>query len=78
MKKEIATVTTKGQLVIPSSLRRRHGIRQGTQVVFLEEDQRIILQPLTAEFLRKLRGSLKGEPSPLKLLLEDRKRERRL
>jgi len=78
MKKQIATVTTKGQLVIPSKLRRRYGIRQGTQVVFLEEDQRIILQPLTPEFLRKLRGSLKGEPSPLKLLLEDRKRERRL
>lgn len=73
-----ATVTTKGQLVIPSKIRRRYGIRRGTQVVFLEEDQRIVLQPLTPEFVRKLRGSLKGEPSPLKLLLEDRKRERQL
>ncbi|MFY9530467.1 MAG: AbrB/MazE/SpoVT family DNA-binding domain-containing protein [Candidatus Acidiferrales bacterium] len=78
MKTHTATVTTKGQLVIPSKIRRRYGIRRGTQVVFLEEDERIVLQPLTPEFVRKLRGSLKGEPSPLKLLLEDRKRERQL
>ncbi|MGA8221107.1 MAG: AbrB/MazE/SpoVT family DNA-binding domain-containing protein [Candidatus Acidiferrales bacterium] len=78
MKTEIAKVTTKGQLVIPSKLRRRYGIRQGTQVVFVEEEHRLILQPLTPEFIRQLRGSLKGEPSALKLLLEDRKRDRHL
>ena len=78
MKKEFGTVTTKGQLVIPSRLRRRFGIRRGTRVVFLEQDERIILQPLTREFVRKLRGSLKGGASALKLLLADRKRERRL
>jgi AbrB family looped-hinge helix DNA binding protein len=78
MKNDIATVTSKGQLVIPSRLRRRYGIRQGTQVVFREENNKLILQPLTPEFIRSLRGSLKGDRSPLKLLLEDRKRERRL
>ena len=76
MKRETATVTTKGQLVIPAKLRRKYGIRQGTEVVFLEEEQRIVLQPLTPEFVRGLRGSLKGDPSALKVLLEDRKRER--
>ncbi len=78
MKNEVGTVTVKGQVVIPSKLRRKFGIRKGTQVVFVEEDHRLILQPLTAEFIRSLRGSLKGEPSPLKFLLEDRKREREL
>ncbi len=78
MKNEVSTVTTKGQLVIPSKLRRKFGIRKGTQVGFIEEEHRLILQPLTPEFIRSLRGSLKGEPSPLKFLLEDRKRERKL
>jgi len=78
MKTEVSTVTTKGQLVIPSKLRRKFGIRKGTQVAFMEEDHRLILQPLTPEFIRSLRGSLKGEPSALKFLLEDRKREREL
>ncbi len=78
MKNEVSTVTTKGQLVIPSKLRRKFGIRKGTQVTFVEEDHRLVLQPLTPEFIHSLRGSLKGEPSALKFLLEDRKRERKL
>lgn len=78
MKNEVSTVTTKGQLVIPSKLRRKFGIRKGTQVAFVEEEQRLVLQPLTPEFIRSLRGSFKGEPSALKLLLEDRKRDREL
>ena len=78
MKTERVTVTSKGQLVIPARLRRRFGIRKGTLVCFLEEDGRLILQPVTPEFIRGLRGSLKGEPSALKALLEDRKRERTL
>jgi AbrB family looped-hinge helix DNA binding protein len=78
MKREVSTVTTKGQLVIPSKLRRKYAIRKGTQVAFVEEEHRLILQPLTPEFIRSLRGSLKGEPSALKLLLEERKREREL
>ena len=78
MKTEVSTVTTKGQLVIPSKLRRKYSIKEGTQVAFLEQENRLVLQPLTAEFIRSLRGSLKGEPSALKALLKDRKREREL
>ncbi len=78
MKTEISTVTTKGQLVIPSKLRRKYAIKEGTQVAFLEQKNRLVLQPLTPEFIRSLRGSLKGEPSALKALLEDRKRDREL
>ncbi len=78
MKAEVSTVTTKGQLVIPSKLRRKFGIRKGTQVAFLAEDHKLVLQPLTPQFIRSLRGSLKGGPSAVKLLIEDRKREREL
>jgi AbrB family looped-hinge helix DNA binding protein len=78
MKTEVSTVTTKGQLVIPSKLRRKYSIKEGTQVAFLEQENRLVLQPLTAQFIRSLRGSLRGEPSALKALLDDRKRERRL
>ncbi len=36
MKREVTTVTRKRQLVIPSKLRRKYGIRKGTQVAFVE------------------------------------------
>jgi AbrB family looped-hinge helix DNA binding protein len=78
MKYEVSTVTTKGQLVIPSKLRRKFGIRKGTQVAFVEEDQRLVLQPLTPEFVHSLRGSLKNDGAALKVLLEERKRDREL
>ena len=78
MKVEVSVVTTKGQLVIPARLRRRFGIKKGTTVSFLEDDGRIIVQPVTREFIRGLRGSLKGEPSAFAALLEERKRERSL
>jgi len=76
MKIETSVVTTKGQLVIPARLRRRFGIKKGTRVTFAEDARRIIVQPVTREFIRGLRGSLQGEPSALAVLLEERKRER--
>jgi AbrB family looped-hinge helix DNA binding protein len=76
MKSEAATVTSKGQLVIPAGLRRRLGIRTGTRISIVEDNGRLILQPLTREFVHSLRGSLKGKPSLLDLLLDERKRER--
>ncbi len=78
MKVETGIVTSKGQLVIPARLRRRFGIKKGTLISFIEDNGRIIVQPVTREFIRGLRGSLKGEPSALALLLEERTRERQL
>jgi AbrB family looped-hinge helix DNA binding protein len=78
MKLETSIVTSKGQLVIPARLRRRFGIKRGTLIAFTEGDGRIIVQPVTGEFIRGLRGSLKGEPSALDGLLQERKRERTL
>jgi len=78
MKRETSTVTTKGQLVIPAKLRRKHGIHKGTRVAFVEEGTRLILQPITPEYVHSLRGILKRKPSALEFLLKERKRERAL
>ena len=76
MKADVSTVTTKGQLVIPSRLRRKLGIRKGTRVSFREEKGQLILQPLTEEYIRSLCGSLKGKPSALDYWLREHRRER--
>jgi len=76
MKTETSVVTSKGQLVIPARLRRRLGIKKGTRVAFTQDDGRLIVQPVTREFIRRLRGSLKGEPSATDALREERRRER--
>lgn len=78
MKTQFSTITTKGQLVIPSKLRRKYSIKEGTQVAFLEEENRLILQPLTPEFIRSLRGCLGKNSKALEILLKERRREQKL
>jgi AbrB family looped-hinge helix DNA binding protein len=78
MKPEVSTITTKGQLVIPAKLRRKYNIAKGTQVAFVEEENRLILQPLTPAFIRSLRGSLKSKPSARAILDQERQRDRQL
>jgi AbrB family looped-hinge helix DNA binding protein len=56
---ETSVVTSKGQLVIPARLRRRFGIRPGTVIAFHEHNDRIVLQPITPEFIKGLKGSLR-------------------
>lgn len=76
MSKDFATVTSKGQLVIPASIRRRLKIKKGTRVRFIEDRGRLILQPLTEDFIDRTCGILAGGPSLLEALLEDRRQER--
>jgi len=74
-----AYVTSKGQLVVPSRIRRRFGIKPGTRVNFVEEGDRIIFQPVTREYIRKFRGMFKlksGEKSVVQEHLEERRAER--
>jgi len=76
---EVGYVTSKGQLVIPSKLRRRFGIKPGTRVNFFEEDDGIKIVPLTSETIKANIGFLgKDGPSLLKTLMEEKKREREL
>jgi len=54
-----ATFTSKGQLVVPAELRRKHGIEAGTRVKFLEDQfGRIVLQPVTEKYIDRLMGCL--------------------
>ena len=73
------TATSKGQIVIPSSIRRRLGIKEGTriQVELNEDDREIILKPITREYVHSLRGKFKGK-GLLKALMAEKKKEREL
>ncbi len=66
MKEVSATFTSKGQLVIPAELRRRHGIEAGTRVKFLEDQfGRIVLQPITEDYVDRVMGCLAKGPDLL-------------
>lgn len=66
--------TTKGQIVIPAELRKKYGITGGTRIIIIDTGEEIILRPLTPQYLKNLRGSLKGSGA-LKVLMEERRKD---
>jgi AbrB family looped-hinge helix DNA binding protein len=80
MEQIYATVSSKGQLVIPASIREELGIEAGTRVAVRLEGTRVILEPdsLAAKLrrIKEMRGCTAGFPSGSDMLLEDRRLER--
>ena len=78
-----ATFTSKGQLVVPAELRRKHRIEAGTRVTFLEDQfGRIVLQPVSEEYVDRVMGCLADGPDLKKQWerdhrSEDKRRERK-
>ncbi len=70
------TFTSKGQLVIPAELRRKHKIEAGTKVKVLEDQfGRIVLQPITDEYIDRVRGMLADGPDLLALWEKEHREE---
>ncbi|MEK6660942.1 MAG: AbrB/MazE/SpoVT family DNA-binding domain-containing protein [candidate division NC10 bacterium] len=73
---ETAHVTSKGQLVVPSRIRRKYGIKPGTKICFIERGNEIVFQPVTPEYIRSVCGMLKSETSVTQELLKERARDK--
>jgi AbrB family looped-hinge helix DNA binding protein len=71
------TATSKGQIVIPASMRKKLGIKEGTRIqIELNEDAKeITLKPITREYVHSLRGKFKGK-GLLKALMAEKKKEK--
>ncbi len=73
-----AIVTMKGQIVIPSKIRRKHHIKKGTKLNIVDREDQIILQPLTSEYFEKMAGILKTKGKLTKAILKERSNEREI
>ena len=73
-----SVVTVKGQVVIPSKLRRKFGIKKGTQVYLYERDGEIVIKPITDEYIQKMAGMAGTKGKLLKALMEEKAKEREL
>ncbi len=59
-KTNVVTFTTKGQVVIPSRIRKEFEIRTGTRAAVISTPEGILLKPVTREYIHGLRGSAKS------------------
>ena len=74
----VVKTSSKGQIVIPSKLRRRFGIKKGTQVSLYEKDGEIVIKPITDEYIRSMAGITGTKGKLLKALKEEKAKERAL
>lgn len=69
-------VTTKGQIVIPSKIRRRLSIKRGTKLYIEERGDELVLKAVTAAYFEKIAGVLPTKGKLSKALLEERAKDK--
>ena len=70
-----ATISSKGQVVIPAALRKKYRLKEGTVVAFREEGGHLVLEPDPFAAVLALQGAFKGHNLE-KMLMEERRKER--
>jgi AbrB family looped-hinge helix DNA binding protein len=80
VKTDAVWFSTKGQVVIPAWLRKQYHIQEGTKAIVEAAEDGILIKPVTAATIRRLRGILRPKPGGKTLADEwaDHKREERL
>jgi AbrB family looped-hinge helix DNA binding protein len=76
---QVATVTSKGRVTLPASVRKKLGIRRGTRIVFLEsgKEMRILREDELEErfsVFDRISRQTKLTPEKLQALVEDAKK----
>jgi AbrB family looped-hinge helix DNA binding protein len=69
------SVSKRGRTVVPAPIRKRHGIKAGDQLVWIDDGVSIRVVPAASDPLHALRGIAKGENLFVRLL-EDSHAER--
>ena len=69
-------VTAKGQVVIPSRIRRHLNIKKGTKLYVFEKEDEIVLKPLTREYFERMAGIASTKGKGVRALLEERAKEK--
>ena len=68
---ELAEVNATGQITIPTGIREKLGIREGSNVLFIEEDGRVYIANPSIIAWREAQKAFKGEAERLGLRNDD-------
>ena len=75
---QMATISSKGQLVIPAELRKKYRLKAGSRVAVDDQDGEIRVKPNPYDALLALRGKYAQYPLEKDLMEERRKWDERL
>lgn len=57
----LATLSSKGQLVLPKAIRDALGLTPGTTIRIIPKGRKILLEPVAASMIERLYGKFAGE-----------------
>ena len=73
---ETSIVTIKGQMVVPAKIRKKLGIKKGTKVAIIENQDSFTVRPLDKKYFEQFAGILPAKGKASKVLLEERRKDR--
>jgi AbrB family looped-hinge helix DNA binding protein len=59
MQVEVASVSTKGQVVIPGTIRRQLGIKAGSKLMVVTDGENLLMKPVAEPSLKSFRALAK-------------------
>ncbi|MEI7615366.1 MAG: AbrB/MazE/SpoVT family DNA-binding domain-containing protein [Actinomycetota bacterium] len=75
----LTTLSSKGQIILPSEFRKKINIEKGTKLIVEIENNKIILTPVKREFFENIAGSLSSSKSRLlSSLISEKEKEKYL
>jgi AbrB family looped-hinge helix DNA binding protein len=69
-------MTSGGQVMIPTKIRRKLNIKKGTRLSVEERSDEIILKPIKPEYFEKIPGILPTKGKLSRMLLEERQKDK--
>ena len=58
---EIGTVSSRGQICIPNDIREEMGLKEGNKILFVLQDESLLVKKVTMQTFAEITKSLKGE-----------------
>ena len=68
---EVTTVTSKGQITIPSQLRKQFGLEQGTKLMVVPTDYGLVLKKLELPSVEKFQQRVGERAETVELSMEE-------
>lgn len=72
---QIVQITPKGQILIPKKFRERYGVRPGSKVQILEEQDGLLIKPAPEDPIEAACGFIEGDFSLTEDLIQEHRNE---
>ena len=75
MKNNTSTLSQKGQILVPSWLRKKLGLKAGMKVILSQKGKDLVVHPVTPDYFSQFAGMWGKDSKALDILMSERKKD---